>query len=172
MKNDQKYKDMVHYIISRCKNPADLGAIKLNKILWYADTLSYRATGAPISGEAYVKRQHGPVPKGIVKTLKELKSEKKITVAEPSSQFQPREFVSIKKPDLSKINESEQEIINVVIDKIINNHTATSISDLSHDAIWEAAEIGEEIPIFTVFAAKAAPVTTEDMSWANKIIET
>jgi hypothetical protein len=42
------------------------GAVKLNKILYYADMLHYAHTGAPITGATYAKRQQGPVPKQVV----------------------------------------------------------------------------------------------------------
>jgi hypothetical protein len=46
-------------------------------------------------------------------------------------------------------------------------HTASSMSELSHDIIWEAAEIGEEIPLYTYFASRFGEINEEDIQWAK-----
>ena len=54
-------------------------AVKLYKILWFADIEHYRLTGRSITGAAsYTKRQYGPVPKGIMQALTTLEGEGKI----------------------------------------------------------------------------------------------
>ena len=35
----EKLKEALHYVIARCDDPARLGAIRLNKIMLYADRL-------------------------------------------------------------------------------------------------------------------------------------
>jgi hypothetical protein len=67
-------------------------------------------------------------------------------------------------------SETEREIIDNVIAWVCDAHTATSISDLSHDAIWEAADEGEEIPLYAVLAATPGAITQADMDWADKIV--
>jgi hypothetical protein len=56
----EKFKALVHYIVASCDDPQRLGATKLNKVLWFADAFSYRATKNSITDETYVKRQRGP----------------------------------------------------------------------------------------------------------------
>src|SRR5215831_1677028 len=69
---------LAHYVIWRC-NPAELGTVKLNKILWFADLEYYRRTGHTITGAtAYTKLPHGPVAKGILEALDGLEAEDKI----------------------------------------------------------------------------------------------
>ena len=68
-----KFKSAVHYICDKASSdPSVLGAIKLNKVLWYSDVINYLITGKPITGETYIKRQHGPVPKDIIRAIDEL----------------------------------------------------------------------------------------------------
>ena len=77
--NWEKYKALVHYVCEKAgSDPSVLGVIKLNKVLWYSDAIYYMMTGSPITGETYVKGQHGPVPKNIIRAIDELVSEKKI----------------------------------------------------------------------------------------------
>ncbi|MDH4248011.1 MAG: Panacea domain-containing protein [Deltaproteobacteria bacterium] len=171
MKSEKKYIEMVHYVINKCKNPSNLGATKLNKILWFSDTFAYRSIGVSISGCAYEKRQHGPVPRGVVSVLDQLVKKQKIAVKEPDTKYAPREFVSLSPPDTAVFSDDEREILDIVIDEITENHTAKSISDLSHDAIWNAANIGEEIPLFAVFAVAEEEPSDKDFARAMRVVK-
>ena len=81
-RNRDKFKTLVHYTIWECTNPAILGAIKLNKVLWVTDVLAYLIWGAPVTGEHYRKGQFGPIAISMVGIVEELKNEGKIAVRE------------------------------------------------------------------------------------------
>ncbi len=172
MARKNRMKKLVHYMCSLCEDPSKFGATKLNKALWYADTIAYQMYGESISGEkSYVKRQFGPVPKKILATLDRLESDGSLLVKRTRHMgFEKKDLISLTDPDVSVFSDQEKEIIEEVVQVISNHHTAASISNLSHDIIWEAAEIGEEIPIYAVLASQAAPITDEDKAWADKII--
>ena len=168
-----RFECLVHYVCELC--PSDkLGAIKLNKILWYADTFAYRLHGKTISGEtAYIKRQYGPVPKNILKALKHLQSTGALVVEEkqsPSFGGPRREYRTLTGADISCFSAKERKIVQDVADIICKEFTATSISDLSHDIIWEAANLGDEIPINAVLASEFDPVTNADIKWAKIVV--
>lgn len=158
-----KFKAMVHYIVESCQDPQRLGATRLNKICWYSDTIAYRYHGAPITDEANVKRKHGPVPKTILAALRELETEKKVSIREheyfPGRKI--RLFTSLTEPDRSAFQERDFEVIDYVVERVCRDHTATSISDLSHNAIWDAANDCEEIPLAATLVAEPAQWTTE-----------
>ena len=168
----KRLRALVHYVCERCPDPTMLGATKLNKVLWYVDTIAYRKDGQTISGETtYIKRQFGPVPKRILKTLEGLENDGSIVIRNvPSLGGSRREFISLKPSNHSIFTDEERLIIDQVIDVICRDHTAASISELSHDAIWEAAELGEEIPVYAVLASRAAPIEKRHRDWANKIM--
>ncbi len=166
----QKFRDLIHYVIWKCEDPSLLGSTKLNKIPWYVDTYAYRRDGASITGETYVKRQYGPVPKSILETLRTLGEEGKIFEREPRAEYQPKEFVALTAPDMSAFAERDLRLLDAVIQEICWNHTATSISGASHDQIWKAAALGETIPLYAVLAAEPAEVTEEDMDWADGVL--
>lgn len=173
MSGKARFKALVHYILERCDDPKKLGATKLNKVLWYADTFAFRSTGQTISGEThYVKRQFGPVPKKVLSAIRELQAEGKIHVKETEYFGKPkREFISLRQADASKFTAEEIEIVDAVLSAICDHHTAASISDLSHDLIWEAAELGEDIPVFAVLAAQVGALTKNDKKWADDLIK-
>src|SRR5438105_15829038 len=81
IRNRDKLKALVHYIIAKCDNPKILGSIKLNKVLWVSDLWAYVTWGHPITGEHYVKQQFGPVA-STLGILRELQAEGKIVVRE------------------------------------------------------------------------------------------
>lgn len=164
-------KELVHYIIDRCDDPKKLGATKLNKILWYADTFSYRKTGNPITQSAYIKRQHGPVPKDVVSILHTLANEGKIGMKEvPFFGRMKREFMSLSKADANSFTADELEIVNLILTDICNDFTASSISEASHDVAWQAAAMGEEIPLYAALVNEVVPLTEEDKQWAADIV--
>lgn len=167
--NRAKLKALVHYVIAK-SDPSRLGAIRLNKILWYVDTLSYRADGASVTGETYVKRQHGPVPQNVLSILGELEHEDAIVVRKRQRFGLPMtDFIAVKDPDTSSLSVTDMELAEDLRAHICEDHTANSISQLSHDQIWEAANIGEVIPLQASLASSPGEVTDELLEWAESV---
>lgn len=167
-----KYKNLVHYICHRVEDKSKLGAIKLNKILFFSDFLNYLVSGNSITGEKYIKRQFGPVPSSIFNVIKVLEKEDKLKVTEVSSLLRVRkDYHSLSTPDISEFKTEEISFIDSVIDEIANNHNAKSISESTHTDVWEAAEIGEEIPYNTIFAMNRAEINENDVKWAKEFLD-
>ena len=170
--NNVKFNRLVHYICNKCHDPTTLGATKLNKILLCSDRYAYFWSGTPITGERYIKRQFGPVPAHILETLDELVSQEALIIRESYYGGYPkREFITLNAPDLSIFSAQEISTVDSMIKAICDNHTAQSISDLTHDKIWELADIGEEIPYETVFVSSLGEINEDDMEWAKRELE-
>jgi len=166
----EKFKDLVHYIC-HIADRDELGATKLNKILWYSDMVSYINHGVPLTGAVYIKRQFGPVPKDILRALKDLSEEGRMAVRDiPYFKDTKREYISLAEPDISRFDKSEISLAANITHDICHHHTATSISAATHDIIWELADIGEEIPYFAVYGAQLGEITEEDIRWAKESI--
>ena len=167
-----RLKELTHYICWKVtEDPSRLGATKLNKALWFSDSLAYRMSGHSISNSSYVKRQFGPAPKHILPAINELSSEGKLLVREsPYYSYVKRDYIALKPPNASVFSEQELWVVDHVIAWICDEHTASSISELSHGNIWEAAEEGEEIPLFAVVGAFDGEITEDDKEWASRII--
>lgn len=167
----RKFKALVQYICYKCHDPSVLGATKLNKILWYSDIIAFAKTGVSITTETYVKQQHGPVPKHILQVIGELEADKAVAVREVAYyDYAKREYIALREPDISMFKPEEISIVDSVIDVVCHKHTAASISTGSHDAIWKLAEIGEEIPLYTVFASELGEITEADVKWAKEVL--
>lgn len=169
--NYEKFKNLVHYIC-HIANRDELGATKLNKILWYSDITSFINHGAPITGSVYIKREFGPVPRDILQVIDELSLESKILIRNVTlfSGKIRREFITLTEPDIRGFNASEISLVDGITHDICHHYTAESISDESHDKVWELAEIGEEIPYHAVYGAPLGEVTEEHIQWAKASI--
>ena len=164
-----KLKALVHYVIARCEDPNMLGSIKLNKVLWVSDLSAHVRWGQPITGEHYVKQQFGPVA-STVGILQELQAEKKIVVRERQVFGGTKtDYIALADPAITQFSADEISIVDKAIDFVCLQHTAMSISDRTHDLIWELAEIGEQIPYEAMWASRLDGVTKEDVKWAQEV---
>lgn len=170
MSND-KFKALVHFMVQACaKDPSRLGATRLNKALWYTDVAAFKVSGEPMSGETYIKRQMGPVPKNILKVLQELEVEGKICVEEPSYLYDTRKYISMEEPSSNLLSEDEKTLAGRVLECVCG-FTASEISEMTHDVIWDAAEMGMEIPIYATLAVNQGEVTENIRAWAEDQLE-
>jgi hypothetical protein len=168
----EKLKEALHYVIARCDDPNRLGAIRLNKIIWFADCFAYRKNGASITADAYVKRRLGPTPKNVLPAIAELAAEGKVAVREEAlpSNYVLRQFFPLRDAEVETLSEQDREILDGYRRAICDNFSANEISNLTHDQVWEAAEIGEEIPMFATFAARSGEITEEVRQWASQAV--
>lgn len=165
--NEAKFDQVVHLVCSLTE-PHELGKTKLNKVMYYADRLHYYETGFAITGEAYVKRQFGPVPSHIDEALDRLKAAGSIAVRKGRAGSYDRiEFMATADASLEGLTAKEVDVIHRMVSWIAHNHTATSISERSHDRIWELADYNDPIPYETVFAARLDEVTPADFAWLD-----
>lgn len=164
-----KFKALVHYICWKTQDdPSRLGATKLNKVLWYAETQHFLRTGQPLTGDRYIKRQYGPAPISILPIVRELEEEGQIFVRDvPYFQYGKKEYISLKEPDIDTLfSASDIGNIDRIIDAVCDSHTAKTISNRTHNEPWHLADLGEELPLFTALAIPAE-ITESDMQWAD-----
>lgn len=125
-------------------NPSQLGSTKLNKLLFYSDFLHFKRYGRPITGDRYLKMEHGPVPStayaiivGASKKLTETPSKTKILEGKiiiHEDRVQDKKISRIEalvQPDMTVFSDSEIEILSEVADRL-KNLTGTKLSKFSH----------------------------------------
>jgi hypothetical protein len=168
--NRAKFKALAHHIIAK-SDPSRLGTIRLNKILFYVDTAAFRATGKSLTGETYIKRQFGPVPKNILKVLGELEQEGAIVVRDHDRYGDRiRHFMSMKEPNLAAVSAEDLALVDDMRAYICDNFSASAISQVSHDQVWEAANIGEVIPLEATLASQTGEITKDVRKWATSVV--
>ncbi len=142
-----KLRALVYFFIKLCNDePSKLGAIRLNKALWYTDVFSCLAHGKQMTEADYVKRQFGPVPKEILRVLRELRTQEAITITEPENPFEVRRF-AIKRggEELENaLDDDEKTLARLVLDAVLG-YSASEISELIRDDIWRDTPEGEKM---------------------------
>lgn len=164
----EKFKRAVHYIIWKAGSHKGFGATKLNKVLWFADGRVYVLKRHPITGSKYIREKHGPVATAMMPAQNELEREGIIEVWKDRGQTH---FRTKTKPDMSGFSDYEMQALDFWIDEIDREHTATSISEKSHDYGWRIAQMGEEIPLVAILAERIRQPEGEELEWARKVAE-
>lgn len=149
----EKFKRLIHYVIWKTTGRDGFGATKLYKVLWFAEARAFLQRRVPITGEAYIREKHGPVPKHGMQIRNELESENLISQRKVLRGSFPEWIFSSKvRPDVGFLSQEERAYVDYWIEEIDKKHTASTISDLSHDYAWETARMGEVIPIYAILA--------------------
>ncbi|HVC80836.1 MAG TPA: type II TA system antitoxin MqsA family protein [Chloroflexota bacterium] len=124
---------------------------KLNKLLFYSDFLAYKRTSRSLSGSAYVRHYHGPVPVKYKSLLEELEQDDIIESEEvlfstqegPQTGMEYRARVSF---DASMFDEREMAVLRNVSDTFVS-FTAKQLRNRSHEeAAWKETEHKHLIP--------------------------
>jgi len=144
--NREKLKEAVCRVVDGCK-ARDLGAVKLHKVLYYADMLSYLESGKPMTGAVYRKRPFGPTCDALLSVLSELDADGAIQVEEVNYYgYMKREFRPLKPHNYSHLSDREVALLDSMVQFVCYQNTAKSISDFSHDIVWDMVDFGQDIP--------------------------
>ena len=165
--NREKFKSLVQYICWRTDDPSKLGAVKLNKILWLCDFTAFYRFSTSLTGARYVKQKFGPVPGAIIPIVRELEASGDLTITEEvHAAYTQKAFTAHRHPVMDAFSGDEIALVDDIIKYVCDEHTAKTISELSHDHIWRIAQTGEELPYFTIFARPTQPDENE-IEWAR-----
>jgi uncharacterized phage-associated protein len=159
-----RFEQAVHYIVdSTSAKPEELGKTKLAKVLFFADLEAFRRTGKPITEATYEKRQYGPMPRELYGALSNLVRTNKIAERK-ANHFgkEQHQFWCLVEPELSGLTAHDVATLAAMTREVCENHRATSISDLTHNAAWELADMGEEIPLAAFLVASQSGKPTSD----------
>ncbi len=147
--------------------PDELGKVKLHRILYYADMLHYSETGAPLTGATYVKQEFGPAVKELAAALQTLERDGAIQIRQRKYYgFAKTDFIAASKPRANRLNAAERTLLDDMT-AFVCQHTAREISEISHNAAWQLAAMGEEIPYFTVHGWHVNEITDDDRNWGG-----
>lgn len=167
-----KFKALVLYVIWRAAQYEGFGATKLNKVLWFSDARHYRSHGYSITGETYVRQPHGPVPEHIEKIKHELEVSGLISNWDENYFGRVvRRSAAAAPPETSCFTAEQLMMVDWWLHHIATEHTASSVSELSHNYPWKIAEMGEIIPMHAVFAERIRPPDEEELNWAKSEAE-
>ena len=171
--SEQKLSELMLYVAAKCERQPFFGAVKLNKILFFADFCAYFNRGRPITGSPYQRNDFGPTPVRLLSVRNALEiSGSAILRADvvPGGHTQKR-LIPLRPADLSLFEAEEIAIVDYVIEHL-RDMNGTEVSDLSHRFPgWKLAERGERIPYYTVFIpAQIRQLSSKDADWARSVV--
>jgi len=139
---------MVHHVTRKyAMEPDRLGSVKLHKILWWAEIRSLQRLGEQVADETFHKEQFGPFSVHLNDVVADLQSAGLLHVRKATDEFEPDLYVGKGEPDRDALTDEQWRILDYVVDGIIRDHSAGSISEKSHGPVWEAVELYEPMPV-------------------------
>ena len=166
-----KLRELIVYITSEGADDPRLGAIKMNKILYYSDFYAYRALGQSITGATYQHLEEGPAPKELLAARESLIEDGSIRLERVQyyNRVQDRVFAQ-RDARLDRFSQEEIDKVNEVIVGL-RPYNASEVTEMSHKEIgWRVTELGETIPYNTAWLS-AQPLTDDQVSLGKKIAE-
>lgn len=144
--------ELVLYIAAKCRNHRKFGLTKLNKILFYADFISFAKYGESITNTPYRKRPFGPVPDTLDDVTADMEAEKKIAVVPDGlPPYDQKRVVPIEEANIDEyFRPRDIALVDEVI-QTLSDLSAREVSELSHEFAWHIAGDYELIPYDAVF---------------------
>lgn len=168
--SDNRLRELILYIAARCESHDNFGAIKLNKILFFADYLSYLTYGESITGAPYQKLPNGPAPLYLVPIREQMEANGDIVIRKEPFFFKTQHrIIALRAPKLDMFRARDIALLEDVIDQC-ENRSATDLSDMSHGLAWKVAHEKELIPYETVLLNNRG-IDEQDIAEAKQLIQ-
>lgn len=141
-----KYQQALVYFLTHCNNER-LGVVKLNKLFYYLDFISFRDRGVSITGEVYVHLPKGPFAKNLTKQIdsavktglllhEEIESKKYGT----RNSYQP-----LVKVDMTVFDTYEKKLLKSVSEYFADWSTDKMVAQTHTEAPWVFSMPSKEI---------------------------
>jgi len=158
--DEHKFAELVVYVAQRLQGDPAGGAVKVNKVLFYAEFGHMRAHGRPITGAEYFRLPQGPAPRRLVPVRDRLIARGDLQQVKSSylGMTQHR-LIPLRDPDLSLFTDDEIETVEQALAALLSL-TGAAASDMSHEEIgWQMVEERETIPFEAAYLRP--PVITD-----------
>jgi hypothetical protein len=133
------------------------GKVKLNKLLFFSDFLSFLFHGKAITSQEYQALQQGPAPRAMLPIMREMENSGEIAVREMEYHgFKQQRVFCLRPPEVEGFDPREIALVDEMITKHWGKNGA-DVSEKSHRFIgWALAKIGETIPYEVVMVGNRA----------------
>lgn len=127
------------YVLKRMGGTCDIH--KCHKILYFSDNEHLSKYGRPITGDAYVRMDFGPVPTFIYDLFKAVRGDSYFAsqvdeVRNGCFHFvNNKDIEAVASPDMSYLSESDVEVLDKYIDQL-KNKGFDEVSETSHGYAW------------------------------------
>lgn len=150
--NEQKFKQVLLYILNKVGGKPNIGQTVLYKLLYFIDFDFYEKYEEQLIGATYIKNTFGPTPISFAKLVKRMELKGEIVVVQ-SKYFNHDQvkYVATKEADVSCLTGRELQHIDAELQRL-SNMSATQLSELSHkDTPWAVAKEKQVIEYEHVF---------------------
>src|SRR5262245_56853189 len=129
LKAEARLRELILHIASRCLDTEYFGAIKLNKVLAFADFTSFARHGKPITGVEYMRQRNGPVPRRMKPIVPQMEHDRLIAIHNrPLGGYVEHRFIPLRAANLTLFSPRDIAIVDEVIAKM-SSATATQVSE-------------------------------------------
>lgn len=159
---DAKLRELILLIATRSEGDETFGAVKLNKLLFYADFYAYVKFGESITGQEYQKLAEGPAPRRMLPVVNEMIENHELAIRKNDyyGKDQQRAF-ALQDPDTSRFHFAETELVDRVLEHF-RGKNAAEMTIMSHQFVgWRLAKQGETIPYSVALVGSREPTTEE-----------
>lgn len=166
---NSRLKEMILYIADKCAEDPTFGAVKLNKILFYADFRSFERYGEPVTGETYQRLPMGPAPVALKIVEREMQEAGDAIVRDnPYGGKVQKRTHALREADLNLFSARDIAIVDAVISELWGQ-TATTVSNGSHGRAWKTRNDGDRIPYEAAYLSNE-PITAADVDRTRKLV--
>jgi uncharacterized phage-associated protein len=168
---DEKLRELIVYIAWRSKKDQNFGAVKLNKLLYFADTAAYRELGKSITGSEYQHLPEGPCPRRILPAREHLLRQRpraiELAYRQTAIGNRLHQIIPRRKP-YAIFSKAEREIVDRIV-KHCESYTGTQLSELSHREFgWKLTTDYQTIHLRTSWLSPE-PLTEEQIQVGQRL---
>jgi uncharacterized phage-associated protein len=161
-----RLRELILLIIERGQFDRSFGKTKLNKVVYYIDSLAFAKFGKSITGSIYEKNKYGPVPYGVERVYTQLVKNSDAAYSYDSGNL--HRLVPQRESDVSIFSSKEVKLIEDIVHSVEGMST-DEIVRLSHGKAWEAVDMHEPIPYEATFLSDRE-YTQRDIERAHELI--
>ena len=149
--NEEKYINLIMYILSQSMNKPNLGKTVLCTVMYFIDFNFYELYGTYLTKETYIKSKRGIKPKHFRKVTEDLIAKKQLFMRkEPYYNRTIHRYYLTIIPSL-KFTKKELNVINSCIETLTGSNASTITQYAWKDKPLMKAGLGEEIDYNDVF---------------------
>jgi len=144
--SNAKYQQALVFFVTNCNNNR-LGLVKLNKLFYYLDFISYRDRSTPVTNETYVHLQMGPLAKNLEEQITDAVSGGLISMDEKESEkYGTRNtYKPLTSVDLSVFDEYEKNLLHEICREFSTWSTEQMIAQTHTEAPWVYSEPNKKL---------------------------
>lgn len=162
--------ELILFIAEKSLDDPHFGSVKLNKILYAADSLSYRLYGEPITGAQYMRLEQGFVFKPMLAIIQSLEDRNRcVVVKRKVIDYDQKRVVAISEPKIENFKPRDIALVDEII-RVNWGKTAREMSQDTHGLIWKITKNKDIIPYEAMLLSNEG-ITEDDIVRAQELIE-